>query len=234
MNAFDLEWNARHWNRALFLVLGLACLLRLWGTWYGLPYSYYDDEYHEVMRALELGMGGFNFERTGKGGFYFLLFLEYGLYYVSLKAPGDRQFDAGVCGVLCPGSQRVLSHRARDGGADRYVYGCGGHLFRQACVWCDRRTARRPLSRGQCPAHRPVAIDRRRCADDDARGDIALLRLADSRRWSPSRLCVGRALRRLGDDDKIARNAPVRTAPDCSRVRSCKHAWHAAGLDPGA
>ncbi len=85
MNAFDFEWGARNWNRALVLVLGLACLFRLWGTWYGLPYSYYDDEYHEVMRALELGMGGFNFERTGKGGFYFLLFLEYGLYYVSLK-----------------------------------------------------------------------------------------------------------------------------------------------------
>ncbi len=80
--------NARNWNRALVLVLGLACLFRLWGTWYGLPFSYYDDEYHEVMRALELGTGGFNFERTGKGGFYFLLFLEYGLFYVSLKVLG--------------------------------------------------------------------------------------------------------------------------------------------------
>src|SRR5687768_11061245 len=88
MNSFDFEWSSRHWNHALVLVLGLACLLRLWGTWYGLPFSYYDDEYHEVMRALELGMGGFNFDRTGKGGFYFLLFLEYGLFYVCLKVLG--------------------------------------------------------------------------------------------------------------------------------------------------
>ena len=88
MSAFDFEWKRGHWNGVLVLVLGLACLLRLWGTWYGLPFSYYDDEYHEVMRALELGTGGFNFERTGKGGFYFLLFLEYGLFYAVLKVLG--------------------------------------------------------------------------------------------------------------------------------------------------
>ena len=88
MNDFDVEWKREHWTRALVLVLGVTCLFRLWGTWYGLPFSYYDDEYHEVMRALELGTGGFNFERTGKGGFYFLLFLEYGLFYVSLKVLG--------------------------------------------------------------------------------------------------------------------------------------------------
>jgi 4-amino-4-deoxy-L-arabinose transferase-like glycosyltransferase len=88
MNASDVAWEPGHWNLALLLVLGLACVFRLWGTWYGLPFSYYDDEYHEVMRALELGTGGFNFERTGKGGFYFLLFLEYGFFYVCLKVLG--------------------------------------------------------------------------------------------------------------------------------------------------
>ena len=226
--------NARHWNRALVLVLGLACLLRLWGTWYGLPFSYYDDEYHEVMRALELGMGGFNFERTGKGGFYFLLFLEYGLLLCMPQASGDRRFDARVCGILCPRSQRVLSHGARDGCVDRCVYGCGGHLFRQAGIWCNRWITRGNLSRDQCPACRPVEVDRRRRADDDARGGIALLRLAYSKGWSPSRLPVGSALRRVGDDDKIAWNSSVDTAPDCSRLRDCEHAWHAAGLDPGA
>src|SRR5688500_12030475 len=88
MNCFDFEWSSRNWNCVLVLVLGLACLLRLWGTWYGLPYSYYVDEYHEVMRALELGVGGFNLERTGKGGFYFVLLPEYGFYYVIIKLLG--------------------------------------------------------------------------------------------------------------------------------------------------
>jgi 4-amino-4-deoxy-L-arabinose transferase-like glycosyltransferase len=78
----------RYWTRVLWLVVGGALLIRIWGSWYGLPFSYYDDEYHEVMRALELGMGSFNLNRTGKGGFYFLLFFEYGVYFVLLKLMG--------------------------------------------------------------------------------------------------------------------------------------------------
>ena len=76
------------WKRMLWLVIGGALLIRLWGTWYGLPFSYYADEYHEVMRALELGMGSFNFDRVTKGGFYLLLFVEYGTYFVLLKLMG--------------------------------------------------------------------------------------------------------------------------------------------------
>jgi 4-amino-4-deoxy-L-arabinose transferase-like glycosyltransferase len=75
-------------KRMLWLIVSLALLVRLWGTSYGLPFSYWSDEYHEVMRALELGTGGFNFERFSKGGFYFLLFFEYGLYFVFLKLAG--------------------------------------------------------------------------------------------------------------------------------------------------
>lgn len=73
---------------ALWMVIALAAFLRLWGISYGLPHVYWTDEYHEVMRAMELGSGGFNLERTGKGGFYLLLFLEYGLYFVALKLTG--------------------------------------------------------------------------------------------------------------------------------------------------
>lgn len=76
------------WPRLLWLVIGLALMIRLFGIGYGLPFIYWTDEYHEVMRALELGSGNFNFARTGKGGFYFLLFVEYGFYYVFLKLSG--------------------------------------------------------------------------------------------------------------------------------------------------
>ena len=76
------------WSRLLWVVLGLALAIRLWGIGYGLPFIYWTDEYHEVMRALELGSGNFNFARTGKGGFYLLLFVEYGFYYVLLKLSG--------------------------------------------------------------------------------------------------------------------------------------------------
>ena len=75
-------------RKIFWFVLGISILIRLWGTWYGLPFSYWVDEYHEVLRALELGAGGFNFERTTKGGLYFLLFVEYGLYFVCLKIAG--------------------------------------------------------------------------------------------------------------------------------------------------
>jgi 4-amino-4-deoxy-L-arabinose transferase-like glycosyltransferase len=74
--------------RTLWILLASALLVRLWGIGYGLPYVYWIDEYHEVMRALELGTGHFNFERTGKGGFYLLLFFEFGLYFLVLKAAG--------------------------------------------------------------------------------------------------------------------------------------------------
>jgi 4-amino-4-deoxy-L-arabinose transferase-like glycosyltransferase len=75
-------------SKAFWLLIGAALLIRLWGISYGLPYVYWIDEYHEVMRAMELGSGEFDFERTGKGGFYFLLFVEFGLYFVALKIAG--------------------------------------------------------------------------------------------------------------------------------------------------
>jgi hypothetical protein len=76
------------WRILLFLILGTAALARFWGIDYGLPFSYWTDEYHELMRAMQLGAGSFNLGRTTKGGFYLLLFVEYGFYYVILKLAG--------------------------------------------------------------------------------------------------------------------------------------------------
>jgi 4-amino-4-deoxy-L-arabinose transferase-like glycosyltransferase len=74
--------------KTLWLLLGLALFIRLWSIGYGLPHIYWADEYHEVMRALGLGAGDVNLERVRKGGFYLLLFFEYGVYYVALKLTG--------------------------------------------------------------------------------------------------------------------------------------------------
>lgn len=76
------------WREVVWGVIVIAIVVRLWGTWYGLPFSYHKDEYHEVMRALSLGAGSFDLDRTTKGGFYFVLFFEYGIYYVVLKLSG--------------------------------------------------------------------------------------------------------------------------------------------------
>lgn len=72
----------------LLAVLAAAFALRAWGVAFGLPYVYHPDEGFEVYRALRLGMGGFDLERTGKGGLYFLLFLEYGVYFVVQRLTG--------------------------------------------------------------------------------------------------------------------------------------------------
>jgi hypothetical protein len=76
------------WGPTFWVIVALALLIRIWGIDYGLPFVYWTDEYHEVMRAMELGAGGFNWARTGKGGFYLLLFVEYGLYFAVLKVTG--------------------------------------------------------------------------------------------------------------------------------------------------
>jgi hypothetical protein len=83
----ELKLDVR-WQWLLGLVFSIALAGRLWGIDYGLPFSYWTDEYHELMRAMELGAGSFNFARTSKGGFYLLLFVEYGMYFVVLKLGG--------------------------------------------------------------------------------------------------------------------------------------------------
>ncbi len=65
-----------------FAVLAVALALRFWGIQFGLPHVYHPDEGFEVYRALRLGMGGYDFERVAKGGYYLLLFVEYGVFFV--------------------------------------------------------------------------------------------------------------------------------------------------------
>jgi 4-amino-4-deoxy-L-arabinose transferase-like glycosyltransferase len=73
---------------ALAATVAVAVVLRIWGIDYGLPFSYFNDEYHEVLRALQLGSGSFNLQRVGKGGFYYVLFVEYGFYFAWLRLTG--------------------------------------------------------------------------------------------------------------------------------------------------
>jgi hypothetical protein len=72
----------------LLLILGIALVLRIWGIWFGLPYVYHNDESKEVIRALQLGAGSYDFGRVLKGGYFYLLFFEYGVYFVILKLMG--------------------------------------------------------------------------------------------------------------------------------------------------
>jgi len=72
----------------LGVVLLAALALRTWGGFFGLPHVYHPDEGFEVYRAVRLGTGGFDLERTGKGGYYFLLFLEYGIYFLGQLVTG--------------------------------------------------------------------------------------------------------------------------------------------------
>lgn len=69
-------------------IIGLALGLRIWGIWFGLPYIFHNDEDLEVVRALQLGSGSFDFQRIYKGGYFYLLFLEYGVLFVVLKSFG--------------------------------------------------------------------------------------------------------------------------------------------------
>ena len=72
-------------KRIFLAVILIAFALRIWGIWFGFPYLYQSDEPNEVLRALRLGMGDFDFSRTAKGGYFYLLFVEYGIFFVVLK-----------------------------------------------------------------------------------------------------------------------------------------------------
>ncbi|MFQ5598027.1 MAG: ArnT family glycosyltransferase [Nitrospiria bacterium] len=70
---------------AVLSITLIAFVLRVWNIGYDLPRVYRGIEYLEVMRALELGMGQFNFNRIAKGGLFYLLFFEYGIFFVMLR-----------------------------------------------------------------------------------------------------------------------------------------------------
>ena len=79
------------WKQPVVIIIGLLGLafgLRLWGIWFGLPFIFHNDEDLEVVRALQLGSGSFDFQRIYKGGYFYLLFFEYGILFVALKLSG--------------------------------------------------------------------------------------------------------------------------------------------------
>ena len=73
----------------LLSILAVGLLLRLAGIGQGLPYVVGPDEGFEIHRALKLGLGEIDLDRVSKGGFFYLLFVEYGFYYVWLRLTGE-------------------------------------------------------------------------------------------------------------------------------------------------
>ena len=69
-------------------ILAAAFALRVWGVGFDLPDISHPDEQHEVHRALRLAAGSFEWDRVGKGGYFYLLFVEYGVLFVALKLAG--------------------------------------------------------------------------------------------------------------------------------------------------
>lgn len=72
----------------MLAIVAAALALRVWGIGFDLPDLSHPDEHHEVHRALRLANGSFEWDRVGKGGFFYLLFVEYGALFVVLKLAG--------------------------------------------------------------------------------------------------------------------------------------------------
>jgi len=73
----------------LLAILILALALRTVGLGNGLPFVVGADESFEVHRALALGVGEIDPLRFSKGGFFYLLFVGYGLYFFWLLWTGQ-------------------------------------------------------------------------------------------------------------------------------------------------
>ncbi len=81
--------KTNHWRTYFILIIALAAVLRLLGIWHGYPFSYYGDEAHFVKRALSFGSGDLNPHWFHKPAFLmYILFFEYGLYFVFGKIVG--------------------------------------------------------------------------------------------------------------------------------------------------
>jgi 4-amino-4-deoxy-L-arabinose transferase-like glycosyltransferase len=76
-------------NPILIIILFAAFIVRFAGIFHDLPYSYYPDEEHFVNRAVSFGSGDLNPHWFHKPAFLmYLLFFEYGLYFVIGKVLG--------------------------------------------------------------------------------------------------------------------------------------------------
>ena len=94
----------------LLAVLLVAAIVRIWGVHFGLPFLFHNDEGYEVLRALQLGTGSFDFERISKGGYFYLLFVEYGFLFVALFVTGvvSGANDFGVYFIQHPSAFYLL------------------------------------------------------------------------------------------------------------------------------
>lgn len=61
-----------------------AIIARFYGIDFGLPDLLHNDEPFEMHRALRLANGDFDFSRAGKGGLYYILFIEMGVTFFVL------------------------------------------------------------------------------------------------------------------------------------------------------
>lgn len=70
-------------------VFALAAVLRLWGLFHDLPWSYYGDELHLVKRAMAMGTGDLNPHWfTKPAGLMYMLLFVFGVFYVAGAASG--------------------------------------------------------------------------------------------------------------------------------------------------
>lgn len=105
MKIFRVQYRQHTQLIAVLIIMSVAIFLRMTGVGYGLPNLFVQDEYHEVMRALELANGNFNIDRTGKGGLYFILFALYAAYFIILHLfTGISKEEFAVQIVLDPTS----------------------------------------------------------------------------------------------------------------------------------
>lgn len=73
---------------ALIGFVAIAFFLRVLGNDFGLPELLHPDEPFEINRALRLAAGSFDWRRAGKGGLYYLLFIQMGFSFVYLYLRG--------------------------------------------------------------------------------------------------------------------------------------------------
>ena len=82
--------NVTQWSTwvGLAVIVLVAFWLRVYGNDFDLPHISHPDEENEVYRALRLAAGNFEWERVFKGGYFYLLFIEYGVMFVFLYLSG--------------------------------------------------------------------------------------------------------------------------------------------------
>lgn len=84
-------WSENYEAMALISILVFGLILRLWNIGFELPNLYTGFEQNEVLRAVRLGMGEFDFGRMLKGGYFYFLFLEYCFFFLVLRVFGIVQ-----------------------------------------------------------------------------------------------------------------------------------------------